>query len=201
MKKYKLTLIAAAVAFSCGAVQAEEIKVPEDLVVQTNGEKVIEAAPEGGYTHVSVKNPNYETTTLKEVITTVKKGDLVVDNSASIKLNDSAVDIDGKGIEKAIVNFGTAESKLDSVTIKANTEIADQGEYVYWLGYVNNGATLNVYANKYAQSGSNQGLMVENGAKANFNVNSFSSETRTTAIRAFGNADSKITFDTVNKFV
>ena len=182
MKKYKLTLIAAAVAFSCGTVQAEDL----------GNNQTIETAPESGYNRVVVDSGS----------TTVKKGDLLVDYSANTVTNKSAVDIKG---ESTTVNFGTKDSALDSVTIRAHEgNVNPQGERVYWLGYVNNGATLNVYANKYEQRGSEKGLWVENGANANFNVNTFKSTTATTAIRAFGSEKSTITFgskESVNLFV
>ena len=95
MKKYKLTLIAAAVAFSCGIVQAEEIKAPENLVDQAGDEKVIDVAPEAGYTNVIVSQEGSTTT--------VKSGALKVGNDT---IKNTAVAIKGQG---STVNFGTAD--------------------------------------------------------------------------------------------
>lgn len=174
MKKYKLTLIAAAVAFSCGIVQAEEIKAPEDLVDQAGDPKIIDVAPADGYTHVTVTQEGSKTT--------VESGALKVGNAT---IQDTAVKIEGKG---STVYFGTEKSKLESVTITSNPDIIDKdsSKRVEYLGYLNNGSSLNVFAGKYAQTGSNKGFWVAGDSNAVFNVNSFNSETRTTAIRALG---------------
>lgn len=112
-------------------------------------------------------------------LTFTEADSVTVDNSADTTVDSPAFNAKDKGT----INFGTADSKLGTISVKAKEYSEEAG--VYWTGYIKDG-TVNVNAASYEQTGSIHGIYVvgTNGVSSvlNLNVDQFESTTAATAL-------------------
>lgn len=107
---------------------------------------------------------------------------ITVDNRTNTSENNPAFKVQ-KGGE---INFGTEESKIGTISVKAKEySETDTETNHFWTGYID-GGTVNVNANRYEQTGSVHGIYVRvlNGDSSvlNLNVDEFESTTGATAL-------------------
>lgn len=112
-------------------------------------------------------------------LTFTEADSVTVDNSADTTVDSPAFNAKDKGT----INFGTADSKLGTISVKAKEYSEEAG--VYWTGYIKDG-TVNVNAASYEQTGSIHGIYVlgTNNVSSvlNLNVDQFESTTAATAL-------------------
>lgn len=107
---------------------------------------------------------------------------ITVDNRTNTSENNPAFNVQNGGA----INFGTEESKIGTISVKAKKYSETDTETNHlWTGYID-GGTVNVNANRYEQTGSVHGIYVRvlNGVSSvlNLNVDQFESTTGATAL-------------------
>ena len=167
MKKH-LSLLSTAVMLALST------SASADVITDAGGNQEVTGNQE--YSQVFATNGGSLTFTEASLIT--------VDNHTNTSENNPAFNVQNGGI----INFGTEESKIGTISVKAKEySETDTDTDHYWTGYIDEG-TVNVNANKYEQTGSVHGIYVRglNGVSSvlNLNVDQFESTTGATALHA-----------------
>ena len=107
---------------------------------------------------------------------------ITVDNHTNTSEDNPAFKVEKGGI----INFGTEESKIGTISVKAKEYSETDTETNHlWTGYID-GGTVNVNANRYEQTGSVHGIYVRllkgDSSVLNLNVDEFESTTGATAL-------------------
>lgn len=107
---------------------------------------------------------------------------ITVDNHTNTSEDNPAFKVQNGGT----INFGTEESKIGTISVKAKEySETDTDPSHYWTGYIKEG-TVNVNADKYEQTGSVHGIYVlgtnDVSSVLNLNVDQFDSTTAATAL-------------------
>ena len=100
-----------------------------------------------------------------------------------VTINVSSPSVSSRNVwvhNNGILSFGQKDGKVNSVTLN-NVGTGDSDPY--FIGRVDKGSTLNIFANSYTQTGSGHGLyVVGDNATLNIDVDSFISSSAYTAI-------------------
>lgn len=149
------------------------------LALSTSASAVVITDSEGDQKVTGDQEYSQVLATNRGTLTFTEADSVTVDNSADTTVDSPAFNAKDKGT----INFGTADSKLGTISVKAKEYSEEAG--VYWTGYIKDG-TVNVNAASYEQTGSIHGIYVvgTNGVSSvlNLNVDQFESTTAATAL-------------------
>lgn len=148
---------------------------------------------EGGHPEVTGNQEYSQVFATKGGSLTFTEASLItVDNHTNTSKDNPAFKVENGGT----INFGTEESKIGTISVKAKEySETDTDTDHYWTGYIKKG-TVNVNADKYEQTGSVHGIYVlgTNGVSSvlNLNVDQFDSTTGATALHVREGKDAVI---------
>ena len=149
------------------------------LALSTSASAVVITDSEGDQKVTGDREYSQVLATNGGTLTFTEADSVTVDNSADTTVDSPAFNAKDKGT----INFGTADSKLGTISVKAKEYSEEAG--VYWTGYIKDG-TVNVNAASYEQTGSIHGIYVlgTNNVSSvlNLNVDQFESTTAATAL-------------------